>query len=71
MDTPKNRVAASTVTGPVGRLETDALIHVPTAPLAAPNIPDHTIMSPSRSVQYLAETAGVIRSAATSTTPTA
>lgn len=58
MEMQKSNVAASTVTGPVGKLDTDALIQVPAAPLTAPNIPDNTTMSPRRSVQYLADTAG-------------
>ncbi|MNT78188.1 hypothetical protein D3C72_2174000 [compost metagenome] len=64
-------VAASTVKGPVGRLLPLALTKVPASPLRAPNSPDRITIFPSFSVQYLAETAGVINRAAISTMPTA
>lgn len=67
----KRAVAASTVKGPVGKLLPLALIKVPMKPLRAPNNPDITIMIPSLSVQYRADTAGVMSRAAIRTTPTA
>ncbi len=50
-ETMKSAVAASTLSGPVGRLLPRPLTSVPTKPLIAPKMPDRTTITPSFSVQ--------------------
>ena len=71
MEKKNHTVADKTIKGPVGKSFTEVLINVPDTPLNIPNTPDRMTMICSRSVQYLAETAGVISKDAINTTPTA